>query len=603
MPLILFSSIYWNYKRVSRRFIPAGILLLFCFFYHSACYCQAFVFAQLQGAPVNTAGWNFTGNARIGNIKASDNSEIILCDTHTGETGSIFYNQPIDLSKCNQWKAEFDFRIFDGTAADGIAFCFLEVPPSGFISGEGIGIPATTNGLKVVFDTYNNCAVDHSLAVPKIELRWGFGYNECTGLPTLENNNNTLSFIRSDTYNHAVITYNAGNITVSLNNQLYLSGYQLLNLTGYLGFTSGTGGNYDNHSIKNVIIYTNVPASAAGADKSVCAGQTVDIGSPPNAAYTYQWMPAEGLSSATAANPTVSLPNTTDNDITKIYSVTTSLSDGSGCTATDSVKVTVLTLAPPSVSIKSSDSRVCGNQPVLFTATSAASGPSPQYQWLLNGIVTGTNSDTFAINTLSTGDVVSCLLTNNESCAAVNNATSNAISLPVFPSPTVDAGSFVAIDYGSITTLNATATGNISSIVWSPAAGLSNSHILNPVAGPKATTLYTVSVQSEDDCLASDTVTVKIISKGVAVPNAFTPNGDGENDTFKPIVLGAAINYLFVVYNRWGQKLFESKTAGIGWDGSVGGHLQPTGVYTWLLLSTLDTNVKVNKRGTVVLIR
>ena len=570
---------------------------------HSAGYSQAFIFAQLQGAPINTVGWNLTGSARAGNIKSNDNSEVILCDIHMGETGSIFYSQPIDLSKCNQWKAEFDFRIFDGTAADGIAFCFLDVPPSGFISGEGIGIPATSNGLKVVFDTYNNCANDHSLAVPKIELRWGTGYGECTGLPTLDNSNGTLSFIRSDNYNHATITYNAGNISVSVNNQLYLTGFQLLNLTGYLGFTSGTGGNFDNHSIKNVIIYTNVPASAAGADKTVCAGQTVDIGSPPNEAYTYQWSPSEGLNSITASNPTVVLPNISDNDITKTYAVTTSLSDGSGCTATDSVQVTVLTLTPPSVSIAASASQVCGNVPVMFTATATAGGPAPQYQWLVNGTAAGTNSDTITLNTLGSGDIVSCLLTNNESCASINNASSNAISLPVFPSPTVDASPFVAINYGSNTPLNAITTGNISSVVWSPVIELNNSRIVNPVASPTATTLYTITVQSSDDCLASDTVTVKIISKDVVVPNAFTPDGNGENDTFKPVVLGAALDYLFVVYNRWGQKLFEIRTAGIGWDGAVSGHLQPAGVYTWYLQCTLDTRVRINKRGTVVLLR
>ncbi len=606
MPLhsfLYFKIFLRRNKKWVKRYRIAVLVILSGLLYCQPGFCQAFIFAQLQGTPVNTAGWNLTGSARVGNIKNTDNSEIILCDTHNSETGSAFFNQPINLSKCNKWKAEFDFRIFDGTAADGIAFCFLDVPPTSFVSGEGVGIPATSNGLKVVFDTYNNCSDNHSFAVPKIELRWGTGYGECSSQPTLDNSNGALSFIRSDNYNHATITYDAGNITVSVNNKLYLTGFQQLNLSGYLGFTSGTGGNYDNHSIKNVVIYTNVPSFDAGTDKRICAGQTVEIGSQANTDYTYQWSPAEGLNSSTIANPTVDIPNTTNADITRTYYVQTSLSDSSGCTSTDSVAVTISTLFPPSVSIAASASRICGNSPVTFTATAIAGGDSPLYQWLVNGNEAGINSDTFTINTLSNGDTVSCLLTNKESCAAVNSAVSNAISLPRFSLPTVDAGAFVSIDYGSDFQLNAVTTGTINNVVWSPASGLSNNRILNPVASPVATTLYTVSVQSKDACLASDTVTVKVISKGVVIPTAFTPDNDGKNEVFKPIVLGTAIDYLFVVFNRWGQKLFESKIAGKGWDGAFNGQLQSAGTYIWTLSCTLDTNQQIQKKGTVVLIR
>lgn len=582
------------------------LLVLGLLQYHNS-YCQLFVFAQLQGAPMNTTGWNLTGNAHVGNVKSSDNSELILCTTGTGQTGSIFYNQPIDLSRCEQWKAEFDFRIFDGTAADGLAFCFLNVPPSGFISGEGIGIPAASDGLKIVFDTYNNCLSNPTLEVPKIEIRWGAGYNECDLLPTIKSTNGSLSFIRSDAYNHAVITYNAGNISVSVkgvNGMASLTGFQKIGLTGYLGFTSGTGGNYDNHSIKNVVISTNVPSFDAGNDVAICAGQTTQIGSPDNTLYRYQWTPATGLSSTTDAQPLVTIPNPSGNNISRRYSVTTSLTDGSGCTATDSVTITVKTLSPPSVSIRSSALRLCTNDaPPLFTAAATAEGTSPQYEWMVNGIASGTNSDTFSVHPFVNGDVVSCRLTNAESCASEKTAVSNSISVPVYPSPTVDAGQPVSIDYGGFTQLQAATTGDIQSISWIPASGLSNHHITSPVASPRRTTLYTVTVQTTDGCTASDTVQVKVISKGVAVPSAFSPNGDGENDVFRPVVLGSSIVYSFSVYNRWGQRIYQSNTQDAGWDGTVKGKPQPAGTYTWILSCTLDTNVPVKKSGTVVLIR
>ena len=593
-----------THKNKNRRSSAFVFLLLISLLYCRQSYSQLFVFAQLQGSPMNTNGWSLTGVAHVGNIKEADNSELVLCTTGTGQTGSIFYNQPIDLSKCDQWKAEFDFRIFDGTAADGIAFCFLNVPPSGFVSGEGVGIPAASDGLKIVFDTYNNCAEDHSYAVPKIELRWGTGYNECDALPTKDNTNGDISFMRSDNYNHAVITYNGGNIAVAINGQTYLTGFQKISLRGYLGFTSGTGGNYDNHSIKNVTLYTNTPSFSAGADVSVCAGQTTQVGSPSNSLYSYQWTPSQGLSSSTDAQPVVSIDNPTDSDVSRLYSVATTLADGSGCVATDSVMVTVKTLSPPAITIRSSLPRICENdEPPLFTAVIKAGGLSPQYEWMVNGEISGTNSDTFSVVPLFNGDIITCRLTNAEGCAEEKTATSNSISLPVFPSPVVDAGLPVLIDYGTTAQLSATTTGNIESISWTPATGLSNPNIASPLTSARRTTLYTITVKTPDNCTASDTVRVKIISKDVVLPSAFSPNGDGENDIFKPLVLGNTLDYSFSVFNRWGQRVYQSKTQDAGWDGTVKGNKQPSGTYTWILSCTLDTNVPIKKSGTVVLIR
>ncbi|MDE3211615.1 MAG: hypothetical protein KGM98_00160, partial [Bacteroidota bacterium] len=133
---------------------------------------QTYVFAQLTGSPMNTTGWNLQGGARVTNVTGTGNSELLLCPL-TSPSGAVFFNQPINLSLCNKWKAEFDYRMYDGTGADGIAFCFLDVPPVGFVAGGGLGIPSTANGLKICFDTWNNCIpFDPSTVhenMPKIE--------------------------------------------------------------------------------------------------------------------------------------------------------------------------------------------------------------------------------------------------------------------------------------------------------------------------------------------------------------------------------------------------------------------------------------------------
>ena len=297
--------------------------------------CQAYVFARLTGYPVNTTGWNMQGGAGFGSFYGFSDSELVLCPNVLNSNGSVFFNQPINLSLCSKWIAEFDFRMYDGSGADGIAFCFLDVPPTGYVLGGGLGIPDKANGLKVCFDTWNNCipfdAGTVHLDMPKIEIRWGQGYNqttaadsliigECLSMPTRDNADGKISFIRGPDYSHAKIVYDSGAVSVYVNDSLYLTGFQQFNFTGYLGFTASTGGYSDNHSIKNVIIYTQMPPSFAGSPMSFCPYDTVQLGGPASPGYVYGWSPSAGLNDPTLSAPLLHLANGTgDSAVYKYY--------------------------------------------------------------------------------------------------------------------------------------------------------------------------------------------------------------------------------------------------------------------------------------------
>ena len=125
---------------------PITVLLL-CIIFFNYSKGQNYIFARLKGCPVSTLGWNLQGAASVSYVTGNNNSEVVVCPVGAS-SGAIVYNQPINLSLCNRWKTEFDFRLADGSGADGLAFCFLDVPPSGFVSGAGLGIPLTANGLK-----------------------------------------------------------------------------------------------------------------------------------------------------------------------------------------------------------------------------------------------------------------------------------------------------------------------------------------------------------------------------------------------------------------------------------------------------------------------
>ncbi|HTS45061.1 MAG TPA: PKD domain-containing protein [Puia sp.] len=323
---------------------------------HQTVVCQNYVFAQLKGTPMNTTGWNLQGAAQVTNVIGTSDSELLICPAVLNSSGAVFYNQPINLSFCNKWVAEFDFRMYDGTGADGIAFCFLDVPPVGFVNGGGLGIPNSANGLKVCFDTWNNCINYNPATVhfdmPKIEIRWGIGYNdnsnpnnliygECRNQPTRDNSDGKISFIRSANYNHAKITYDSGNIAVYVNDSLYLSAFQQFNFAGYLGFTASTGGYTDNHSIKNVIIYTEMPPSFAGNNVNFCPYDTVQLGGPSNPSYTYLWSPSTGLNDPSLSSPLLHLSNDSSRSQLYTYYVRTSFNNKPGCTSIDSVVVKV----------------------------------------------------------------------------------------------------------------------------------------------------------------------------------------------------------------------------------------------------------------------
>lgn len=117
---------------------------------------------------------------------------------------------------------------------------------------------------------------------------------------------------------------------------------------------------------------------------------------------------------------------------------------------------------------------------------------------------------------------------------------------------------------------------------------------------------YTTSLTASNS-VCSD-ITFKIVtvlaSCYIAVPSAFTPNGDGLNDYLYPLNSFKADDLVFRVYNRYGQLLFESRDYSKKWDGRYQGIPQPSGTYVWQFSYTLrGTGEKVNLRGTTVLIR
>ena len=419
------------------------LFLLIISFVSNSLHAQTYVFGQLTGTPnMITTGWNLNGNATIGDTPGDvDNfpNELILTNSTPTQSGSIFFNSPINLSQCQKWTVEFEYRIWGGNAADGLAFNFISVPPTGFVMGAGLGIPATANGIKVAIDTYDNCSQGGTN--PEIQIFNGVGYNECLpATPKIQNVAGSLNYLRNANYQPVKITYNNGLITVFVNNVALLTANYAIGFVGYMGFTASTGALYDQHSIRNVIIYTEQAQSNAGVDVTTCSNTPVTIGAAPNAANVYSWTPATGLSSATAANPVVTIPNTTGAPITQTYTVTTSLASAPGlCPTTDQIVVTI----QPEYNVSN-------------TLTSCSG------QYIFNG------------QTLTQSGVYNDTLTTVFGCDSIV-----ALNLTIGATPVVNPGQNTTLCSNETGSLGAAAQVGLN-YSWSPATGLSSASSANP---------------------------------------------------------------------------------------------------------------------------
>lgn len=154
-----------------------------------------------------------------------------------------------------------------------------------------------------------------------------------------------------------------------------------------------------------------------------------------------------------------------------------------------------------------------------------------------------------------------------------------------------------------------TGSGTIISWYWEFGNGYTSTMQNPPPQSYPVTTvekLYPVRLVIQDSRNCFDTVTnfIKAVRNcAIAVPSAFTPNRDGKNDYLYPLNAYKATNLHFNVFNRVGQRVFDTKDWTRKWDGTINGLEQPSGVYVWVLEYTDETGKRISQKGTTVLIR
>jgi len=302
--------------------------------------------------------------------------------------------------------------------------------------------------------------------------------------------------------------------------------------------------------------------------------------------YTYTWNPTQ--------TNTANLTDLTAGD----YSLT--VTDENGCVATS--MTTIIEPAPVNIdSIISADNVCFGGTDGELTVY--PSGGSPPFQYSADGV---NFQDSPTLTNLPSGTVTVTI----RDVFGCDFSTEADISQPV--ELILDAGEDVEIDLSYSTELNAVLiNGIIDTITWSPPIELSCIGCVNPTAMPPVTTTYIATAMTPEGCTVIDSVTVIVNDvRPVYIPNIFSPNFDGSNDTFTAFG-GQAATLIkeFRVYNRWGGLVFEGtdidpNNLSAGWNGTASnGRKVDQGVYVYHIRMEFFDGEIFDYQGDVMVVR
>ncbi len=190
---------------------------------------------------------------------------------------------------------------------------------------------------------------------------------------------------------------------------------------------------------------------------------------------------------------------------------------------------------------------------------------------------------------------------NNDSVFVYNNITLTQ------PAPaTINAPDEIIYVIGTTKGFNIEVTPSDYYIVSiEPSTGLNCNDCSNPIISGVEEDITYIITTTNGSCTIYDTIRVRAIEEErIIFPTAFTPDGDGLNDFFKPSIGGQVSSYEMKIFNRWGELIFQTPNTATGWDGYYKGKLQPTGTFAWYCrYRTFPDNLERIKSGQVTLLR
>jgi len=332
------------------------------------------------------------------------------------------------------------------------------------------------------------------------------------------------------------------------------------------------------------------PALKTSADTIICRNTRINI--TASGAATYTWQAATSLSCTACAVPAAQPDSTTT------YVVTGKTEFG--CTASDSVTVKVS--QPVHVAIAKNDT-LCNGEAKQLMASGAQN-----YQWSPSIYLDNTSAAQPTFHAAKDTAITYKVIGRDEKKCFSDSAY---VKVKVYPIPQMQVlQSTATVSAGGQVTLTTQNSPDVTKWKWSPPVWLNNPNVASPVAQPRESITYTVVAANDGACIARAQVAVTVICNGgnIFVPNTFSPNGDGVNETFYPQGRGIYNIKSFRVFNRWGQLVFEKLNGGAnnpadGWDGTYKGQKLASDVFVYIIEVLCNNNTVVPVKGNITLIR
>jgi gliding motility-associated-like protein len=394
----------------------------------------------------------------------------------------------------------------------------------------------------------------------------------CTG-QTSSLNSNLLGGTAPYTY-----TWSTGAITQNTSISPTVTGNYTITVTD-INNCSATG-------TVSVTVAPPINGSASTIPSTICAGQTSTISATATGGnggpYTYIWSPG-GTGQSLVVSPS----------ITTTYTVT--ISDA--CSPVVSYTTSVIVNPLPVVTYTTTNLQGCEPLTVTYNNTTPGSGSCV---WKINGINYNSCNTTQTFPVQGTYPAI-LTVTSIDGCTA-SSGTINAVVHPLPIAQFSTSPSIVNILDPVISFNNSSSIGTYQ---WSFGDG-NTSTMIHPSHTYGDVGSYNVKliVKTQFGCTDTAYGTIFIYDIfSVYIPNSFTPNGDGINDTWQPIISGAEY-YQFLIFDRWGEMLFDSSNLGAPWPGTFKDKDVQEGVYVWKLIIKEKSTAKVhNLVGHVTVIR
>lgn len=317
--------------------------------------------------------------------------------------------------------------------------------------------------------------------------------------------------------------------------------------------------------------------TAASSKTLVCVNNSATLSA--SGASTYTW-------THLTSNPAVITPTAT-----KIYTVTGT--DANTCVNTATVMVV---FSNYQVKTLFTYPKACAKTETIISPVKQ-SGFDNGGSFSSGDLSVDAASGQINLSNLGLGTYVVNYSVTTQGCDGTGSDSINVVG----PDLTVSSGQTIPL--GSSITLTA---GGASSYSWSPGSSLSCVNCSDPVARPLDATLYCVNAELHS-CAARACVLINVTcetNNDFSVPNAFTPNGDGNNDSFCLQGWNTCVtDFQVIIFNRWGEKVFESSHPDFCWDGSYKGIALNSDVFIYAIQASFKQQANVSRKGNLSLIR